>query len=130
MLAHRGLREVQLFTGARETAAFHCGLKYSKLMQIHLRSAHSSFAADPAWRTLSACRVHNRVDSALTGKVGAQPAPGGAKIAPMHDSNPQRREILGALVGASLASALPAAAQTQSGGMLYRTCLLYTSRCV
>jgi predicted aldo/keto reductase-like oxidoreductase len=39
----------------------------------------------------------------------------------MHDSNPQRREILGALVGASLASALPAAAQTQSGGMLYRT---------
>ncbi len=39
----------------------------------------------------------------------------------MHDSNPQRREILGALVGASLASALPAAAQTQSGGMIYRT---------
>ena len=39
----------------------------------------------------------------------------------MHDFNPQRREILGALVGASLASALPAAAQTRSGGMLYRT---------
>jgi aryl-alcohol dehydrogenase-like predicted oxidoreductase len=39
----------------------------------------------------------------------------------MHDSNPQRREILGALVGASLASALPGAAQTPSGGMLYRT---------
>jgi diketogulonate reductase-like aldo/keto reductase len=39
----------------------------------------------------------------------------------MHDSNPQRREILGALIGASLASAIPAAAQTRSGGMLYRT---------
>ena len=39
----------------------------------------------------------------------------------MHDSNPQRRDILGALVGASLASVLPAAAQTRSGGMLYRT---------
>jgi len=39
----------------------------------------------------------------------------------MHNSNPQRREILGALIGASLASALPAAAQTHSSGMLYRT---------
>jgi aryl-alcohol dehydrogenase-like predicted oxidoreductase len=39
----------------------------------------------------------------------------------MQDSNPQRREILGALIGASLASAIPAAAQTRSGDMLYRT---------
>ena len=39
----------------------------------------------------------------------------------MHDSNPQRRDILGALVAASLAPAFPAAAQTQSGGMPYRT---------
>jgi len=39
----------------------------------------------------------------------------------MHNSNPQRREILGVLIGASLASAIPAAAQTRSGGMLYRT---------
>jgi aryl-alcohol dehydrogenase-like predicted oxidoreductase len=39
----------------------------------------------------------------------------------MNEVNPERREILGALIGASLASALPAAAQTQSGGMLYRT---------
>ena len=38
----------------------------------------------------------------------------------MYDSNPQRRDVLGALLGASLASPL-AAAQTQSGGMLYRT---------
>src|SRR5579871_1940518 len=37
----------------------------------------------------------------------------------MHDANPPRREILGALVGASLASALPAA--QPSGGMIYRT---------
>ena len=39
----------------------------------------------------------------------------------MHNSNPQRREILGVLIGASLASAIPAAVQTRSGGMLYRT---------
>jgi len=39
----------------------------------------------------------------------------------MHDSNPQRREILGALVGASLASAIPAGAQTRSGNMIYRS---------
>src|SRR5580658_8886357 len=39
----------------------------------------------------------------------------------MHDSNPQRRETLGAILGASLASALPAAAQARSSGMLYRT---------
>lgn len=39
----------------------------------------------------------------------------------MHDSNPARREILGALIGASVVSALPGAAQTRSGGMIYRT---------
>jgi len=39
----------------------------------------------------------------------------------MRDSNPQRREILGALVGASLTAAFPAAGQTRSGGMIYRT---------
>jgi aryl-alcohol dehydrogenase-like predicted oxidoreductase len=39
----------------------------------------------------------------------------------MHDSNPPRREILGALIGASLLPAVPAAAQTRSGDMLYRT---------
>lgn len=39
----------------------------------------------------------------------------------MHDSNPQRREVLGALIGASVAASLPAPAQTRSGDMLYRT---------
>jgi aryl-alcohol dehydrogenase-like predicted oxidoreductase len=39
----------------------------------------------------------------------------------MHDSTPQRREILGALIGASLATSLPTPAQTRSGDMIYRT---------
>jgi len=39
----------------------------------------------------------------------------------MQDSNPQRREILGALIGASLATALPSPGQTRSGDMIYRT---------
>jgi len=39
----------------------------------------------------------------------------------MHDSNPQRREILGALVGATLLRARPGAAQTRSGDIPYRT---------
>jgi aryl-alcohol dehydrogenase-like predicted oxidoreductase len=39
----------------------------------------------------------------------------------MHDSNPPRREILGALIGASLLPAVPAGAQTRSGEMIYRT---------
>ncbi len=39
----------------------------------------------------------------------------------MHDSNPQRREILGALIGASLATSLPSPGQTRSGDMIYRT---------
>lgn len=43
------------------------------------------------------------------------------KIAPMHESKPQRREILGALLAAPLAPALSAAAQTRSGDMIYRT---------
>ncbi len=38
----------------------------------------------------------------------------------MHDSNPQRREILAALAGATLASVLPAA-PTETSGMPYRT---------
>jgi aryl-alcohol dehydrogenase-like predicted oxidoreductase len=39
----------------------------------------------------------------------------------MQDSNPPRREILGALIGASLLPAPAGAAQTQSNGMIYRT---------
>ena len=39
----------------------------------------------------------------------------------MQDSNPQRREILGALIGTSLATALPSPGQTRSGDMIYRT---------
>jgi predicted aldo/keto reductase-like oxidoreductase len=39
----------------------------------------------------------------------------------MHDSNPPRREILGALIGASLLPAVPAAAQKTAGGIPYRT---------
>ncbi|HLY17072.1 MAG TPA: aldo/keto reductase [Bryobacteraceae bacterium] len=39
----------------------------------------------------------------------------------MHDSNPQRREVLGALIGASLLPAVSGAAQTNAGGMIYRT---------
>ncbi|MFN7992206.1 MAG: aldo/keto reductase [Bryobacteraceae bacterium] len=39
----------------------------------------------------------------------------------MQDSNPQRREILSALLGASLAGAAPGAAETRSHDMIYRT---------
>ena len=39
----------------------------------------------------------------------------------MHDSNPPRREVLGALIGASLLPAVSSAAQTRSGDMIYRT---------
>lgn len=39
----------------------------------------------------------------------------------MADSNPQRREVLGALLGASLTTALPGVAQTRTGDMIYRT---------
>ena len=43
------------------------------------------------------------------------------KILGMQDSNLQRREVLGALLGASLATALPGGAQTRSGDIPYRT---------
>jgi aryl-alcohol dehydrogenase-like predicted oxidoreductase len=39
----------------------------------------------------------------------------------MPDTNLQRREVLGALLGASLATALPSGAQTRSGDIPYRT---------
>src|SRR5579862_6195926 len=39
----------------------------------------------------------------------------------MHDSNPPRRDVLGALIGASLLPAVSSAAQTRSGDMIYRT---------
>jgi predicted aldo/keto reductase-like oxidoreductase len=43
------------------------------------------------------------------------------KILGMRDSNLQRREVLGALLGASLATAVPGGAQTRSGDIPYRT---------
>ena len=49
------------------------------------------------------------------------PVPDSDKIFGMHDSTPQRREILGALIGASLATSLPSPGQTRSGDMIYRT---------
>ena len=49
------------------------------------------------------------------------PHRGSDKIAPMHDNNPPRRDILGALIGASLLPAVSSAGQTAHNGVPYRT---------